>query len=57
MADCKNMDCQWRSNSTNNLYHCDIFTCQRRDTGTVLIASNHTLSEKELKELREAYNG
>ncbi len=57
MADCKNMECRWRSNSTNNLYHCDIFTCQRRDTGTVLIASNHTLSEKELKELRGAYNG
>ena len=57
MADCKNMGCQWRSNSTNNLYHCDIFTCQRRDTGTVLIASNHTLSEKELKELRGTYNG
>lgn len=56
MAECKNMGCPWRSNSTSNSYHCDIFTCQRRDTGTVLIASNHTLTKDELIALRKADN-
>lgn len=57
MTNCKNMDCPWRSNSTSNLYHCDIFPCQRRDDGTVLIASNHTLTKDELMALRRADNG
>lgn len=57
MADCKNTECPFRSNSTSNLYHCDIFTCQRRDDGTVLIASNHTLTKDELMALSRAGNG
>lgn len=42
---------------TSNPYHCDIFTCQRRDTGTVLIASNHTLTKDEFIALRRINNG
>lgn len=57
MAECKNMGCPWRSNSTSNPYHCDIFICQRRDDGTVLIASNHTLTKDELIALRRSENG
>ena len=48
ITDCKNTYCPFRSNSTSNPYHCDIF-CPNRNDGTVLIASNHTLSEKELR--------
>lgn len=33
------------------------YRCQRRDDGTVLIASNHTLTKDELIALRRAENG
>lgn len=48
MADCVDNSCPFRTNTTSNPYHCDCAMCQNR-TNTVLIISNHTLTEEELK--------
>lgn len=50
MADCKNMQCQFRVNETSNVYRCDCAGCERRYI-TDYIATNRTVTDEELREL------
>ena len=58
--DCFNHLCPFRQNTTSNCNHCECLACTNRSEGVTYIASNHTLTEEDIKVLewnRRADNG
>lgn len=54
LSDCYK-SCPFRSNISSNPYHCDCVACPQRTSASRTIASNHTLTQEELR--RQSKNG
>ena len=51
MMDCFNHLCPFRQNTTSNHNYCECLACQNRNEGVTYIASNHTLTEADIRAL------
>ena len=47
--DCFNNGCPFRVNATSNVNRCECTACPNRCANDVIIVSDHTLTEEELK--------
>lgn len=51
--DCVNHGCPFRVNETRNPNRCECTACPNKCTNDVIIVSDHTLSEEELRKFLE----
>lgn len=51
--DCFNHGCPFRVNETSNANRCECTACLNRYSANVLIYSNRTLTDKEIREMTE----
>lgn len=49
MMDCFNYSCPFRENTSSNCNRCECVACQNRSEAVTYIASNHTLTEADIR--------
>lgn len=54
MVDCFNYSCPFRVNESSNVNRCECLACPNRYT-VDFFSWNHTLTDEELKEIKEKY--
>ena len=49
--DCFNQSCPFRINETSNVNRCECMACPNKCTGNVLITSNRTLTDEDIRKM------
>lgn len=55
--DCFNHGCPFRVNETSNANRCECTACPNKCTNDVIIVSDHTLTEEEIKRMTDLNYG
>lgn len=55
--DCFNYSCPFRENTSSNCNRCECVACQNRSEATTYIASNHTLTEADIRAMEAMKDG
>ena len=55
--DCFNYECPFRVNETSSATLCECTACPNRCTNDVIIVTDHTLTEQEIKQVTDSNYG